>query len=540
MKVRKWVTPELKASTEGDDVVIEGYANKRIVDSMGDLVEPGGVDLSRYKRNPIIFYNHDRYLPVGKATDIQVKDDGLWIKVVISKSKDAIVSLVRDMVREGILKTFSIGFQPMDETRAESGDHNVITKWMLHEVSVVTLPANVESEFALAKQLGEKRGVAESQIRRLFGMKEDSEDMTGEGSSGGEDSPSAEMTFDEIHNAVANEANMTAGGDQPEAPAWVASPEQWQKAITVVREPLGEDVMAIWAHATWLYLNHLKGGVKSQPSGDEGQDSDGDENPDDSQQRQAPEEMEPVGEDEEDLKKRLAIRSQHFGIEALSDGALQYPADAPTDLALYGDPVNLRYPMAEAEKAGDARAQFKQQFGSYQKEESKAVVHNRIVARQLALGLDPDFDATDSLDALLSDDLKEALGVAPQGDGQGSNEGETSETEATKNARKQRRTLNPDDAFDETDFGSVYVDLGKSQVAMLGHIASMVDSMREALIQLVENTKPTGQNEQQEEPPPQSQGQTGDGMGDEGDEEDLKRLAELHDRIKDIKAGLNL
>lgn len=162
----KKIFNEFKSLEKGDDVVIEGWANKAVVDEVGDLMNFEDVDMSRFKKNPIIFFNHDRSLPIGKATETKITPEGLWIKAKISKSDNPIVSYVRDLVKEGILKTFSIGFDPKEQQINRSEGYNEITKWKLNEVSVVTLPCNVDAEFQLskAKSLDEARDMVKQFI----------------------------------------------------------------------------------------------------------------------------------------------------------------------------------------------------------------------------------------------------------------------------------------------------------------------------------------------------------------------------------------
>lgn len=149
---------EIKEISE-DGVTFEGWANKAVVDDMGDMMKFDRVDMRRYEKNPIILYNHNRDLPIGRALDKKITEQGLWIKAKISNSKDPFVSYVRDLVKEGILKTLSIGFEPKQEQRNSDGV-NEIKEWRLNEISVVTLPANIDAEFALtAKALAEKNGV---------------------------------------------------------------------------------------------------------------------------------------------------------------------------------------------------------------------------------------------------------------------------------------------------------------------------------------------------------------------------------------------
>lgn len=145
----------VKANGE-TDVVIEGYANKAVVDRGNDYIEPKAWNLGNYKKSGIILFNHDRDKPIGKAIDVKATDDGLYIKAKISKSKDPQIAMVRDLIREGILNAFSVGFNVAEEQKSMEGV-NVIKSAELLETSVVTLPMNQDSLFSLtAKDLGSK------------------------------------------------------------------------------------------------------------------------------------------------------------------------------------------------------------------------------------------------------------------------------------------------------------------------------------------------------------------------------------------------
>lgn len=112
----------------------------------------------------------------------------------------------------------------------------------------------------------------------------------------------------------------------------------------------------------------------------------------------------------DELRERLEERSRRFGIEVLEDAALTFPANFPTELDLYGDPVNLKFPFDTIERARNARVRFKQfATETYSEVRSREVVHNRIVERELELGVMPSFDPDDELDQLLSQDLIDRL-----------------------------------------------------------------------------------------------------------------------------------
>ncbi len=121
--------------------------------------------------------------------------------------------------------------------------------------------------------------------------------------------------------------------------------------------------------------------------------------------------------DREKLQALREQRSERYGIEILESGSnLTFPADRPTSLEDYADPVNLKYPLTPAGRARNARSRFKQAADEYQNRRSRAVIHERIVARLLEIGAKPSIDDSDPLDRLLPKGLKEKAEKTRRGD----------------------------------------------------------------------------------------------------------------------------
>ena len=95
---------------EDGSLEIEGYASTDDIDRDGDVI-PGTVwteeALKFYRKNPIVLYQHDYREPIGMVTDISVKESGLMVVAKISKA----AGRAYDLIYEGLLKAFSIGFQ---------------------------------------------------------------------------------------------------------------------------------------------------------------------------------------------------------------------------------------------------------------------------------------------------------------------------------------------------------------------------------------------------------------------------------------------
>ena len=146
------LTSNFKALDENDDgsVNIKGYASTIDQDRAGDIIESnawakGGI--GNYENNPIILFNHDYHNPIGKATQLEVNDNGLQIKGKISKS----AGKIRDLVKEGVLGAFSVGFRVKDADYLEETDGYRIKDAELFEISVVSVPANQAATFSVAK-----------------------------------------------------------------------------------------------------------------------------------------------------------------------------------------------------------------------------------------------------------------------------------------------------------------------------------------------------------------------------------------------------
>jgi HK97 family phage prohead protease len=146
------LTSTFKALDEDDGGVhICGMASTCDFDRAGDTIDAqawtkGG--LNNFEKNPIILFNHDYNKPIGRATGLKVTDNGLELKAKISKSAP---DHVAQLVKEGILGAFSVGFRVKDADYLEETDGLKIKDAELFEVSVVSVPCNQAATFSLAK-----------------------------------------------------------------------------------------------------------------------------------------------------------------------------------------------------------------------------------------------------------------------------------------------------------------------------------------------------------------------------------------------------
>jgi len=99
---------------------------------MKEKFMPNSINVTKM---PKLFYNHDE--PIGIIRSMNDAEDGLHITAKISntaKGNDAWT-----LVKDGVVRSFSIGFVPQEQTL--DGDVVIRTKVDLKEVSLVALPA---------------------------------------------------------------------------------------------------------------------------------------------------------------------------------------------------------------------------------------------------------------------------------------------------------------------------------------------------------------------------------------------------------------
>lgn len=132
---------------------IRGYANTVTKDRVGDVIPKSAWEskgaLENYLKNPIILAFHDHTQPIGKMTGYTITELGLEIEAFISSADKR----VHQLVQEGVLSTFSVGFSIKDAEYIKASDTYLIKEVELHEVSVVSVPCNQDSTFSVAKSM---------------------------------------------------------------------------------------------------------------------------------------------------------------------------------------------------------------------------------------------------------------------------------------------------------------------------------------------------------------------------------------------------
>ena len=81
--------------------------------------------------------------------DYKVDDTGLFVEIEIFNVDQRVYKLVK----EGVLKAFSVGFRMKDYKYDQEKGVFIITELELFEISVVSIPCNQDSTFSLKKSM---------------------------------------------------------------------------------------------------------------------------------------------------------------------------------------------------------------------------------------------------------------------------------------------------------------------------------------------------------------------------------------------------
>ena len=95
------VSGRFKAKADGDALFIEGWANKAVVDDVGDCMvfTDASVDFERFEKNPQMFFNHDRDYTVGRWNEWKVvPGEGLWDVVLLDRIRMGHAYLILEQV----------------------------------------------------------------------------------------------------------------------------------------------------------------------------------------------------------------------------------------------------------------------------------------------------------------------------------------------------------------------------------------------------------------------------------------------------------
>ena len=141
--IRAAVPAQMAALGENEvEVVISTAALARD----GHILEPTGCDLTNYRANPVVLWQHNPDQPVGRATELVVEGDRIRARITFAPAGiSAKADEVRGLVKTGIVSGISVGFDvldgtPLDPKKPRGGQR--FTKWELLECSFCSVPVD--------------------------------------------------------------------------------------------------------------------------------------------------------------------------------------------------------------------------------------------------------------------------------------------------------------------------------------------------------------------------------------------------------------
>jgi HK97 family phage prohead protease len=139
----------------------EFIASDESPDSYGDIVRAEGWDLRRYKRNPIILYNHKSDVPVGYSPKTFVEGKQLICRAKLAdEGTSEFIDTLYKLMKQRIVRAMSVGFRATKDVNIMRDKEGVFlglefNGQELLENSIVTVPANPNA-LSLAKSWGVK------------------------------------------------------------------------------------------------------------------------------------------------------------------------------------------------------------------------------------------------------------------------------------------------------------------------------------------------------------------------------------------------
>lgn len=219
--LKRVFTSEIKGIDDKEQT-ITAYISTSARDRHNESLDPSGVDLSHYKKNPIVLWAHDYSLPpIGKSLWVKRDGEGILAKVKFASTEFA--QEIFQLYKEGFMKAFSVGFIPkeMEEGDGKKTPRMTYRKWEMLEYSAVPVPANPEA-LTLAIQKGilktesiktsMEKGVEDEpeetwEIETKEVKKEESQPLKSEESSHVFDDLMAENSFLELENEALKKEN---------------------------------------------------------------------------------------------------------------------------------------------------------------------------------------------------------------------------------------------------------------------------------------------------------------------------------------------
>lgn len=155
MKHKTLAIEVVEKNENGGQITISTAA----VDRDRDRVMPLGANLDNYKANPVVQWGHnykDPWATIGKTTQLDITEKGISASFEFRQpvNDSDPMAIIRSLWDSGLVKTASIGFNPLQWDENDHGGYD-FNEWELLEWSLVPIPANQEALRLAVKSLAD-------------------------------------------------------------------------------------------------------------------------------------------------------------------------------------------------------------------------------------------------------------------------------------------------------------------------------------------------------------------------------------------------
>lgn len=161
---RKALTAQISGSTaKGFTAVITAET----LDRDGEVLIPSGMNSKEFEQNPVLFWNHDYALPVGKSLGLKRRERDIVGEFTFAVRPDGysgefFPEVAAALVGQGIVNAVSVGYIPeaggvrkaTDLDRKKYGEEvtTIYNRWKLLEISLAPLQANPDALITAVKK----------------------------------------------------------------------------------------------------------------------------------------------------------------------------------------------------------------------------------------------------------------------------------------------------------------------------------------------------------------------------------------------------
>ncbi len=133
---------------------------------------PEAVDLSRLNNNAPLLFNHNFDNHIGVVCDARIDADNVGRALVKFSKHGTLANDIRNKVIEGTMEKISVGYDIKEYHIDYTKGQLIVTKWIPHEISFVTVPADDSvglnrSLNTITVNLGAKRDMTKEQIEEI-------------------------------------------------------------------------------------------------------------------------------------------------------------------------------------------------------------------------------------------------------------------------------------------------------------------------------------------------------------------------------------